>query len=56
MCWNRENLAVAVYQSLEFHVAATLRDEHETEVSQDANDLLAGQPTKLGHASDRFRR
>ena len=55
MCWNGQDLGFTVGNPLELHVAATLRDKHETEVSQDANDLLAGQTTKLGHGSDRSR-
>jgi hypothetical protein len=37
-------------------VAAALRDEDETELLQDADNLVARQPTKLGHGLVQFRR
>jgi hypothetical protein len=36
-------------------VAPALGDERKAEALQDADDLAAGQPTKLGHGLDQFR-
>lgn len=52
---NGQDLGFAVGNPLKFHVAATLGDKNETKLLEDADDLVARQPTKLGHGSDRSR-
>lgn len=53
---NGQDLGVTLSNSLEFHVVTALRDEHETELLQYADDLVPRQLTRLGHESDRSRR
>lgn len=56
MGWNRQDLTLSPYEPFELHMTAALGDEDETKLPQNADQLVAGQSTKLGHESDRSRR
>jgi hypothetical protein len=53
--WNGQNLSSVRSHAFQLHMAAPLGDDEKSERFENRDDLVPGQPTKLGHRWDRLR-
>ena len=53
VCWYRLYLVTVGYHAFQFHMAPTLSDFTESEATEDIDDLVTGESTKLGHGQGR---
>jgi len=53
--WNGQDLSTFLSHAFQLHVAAPLGHNEKPERFENGDNLVPGQPTKLGHRWDRLR-